>query len=280
MGHLTHQQVVRGFTAVSSLALAIAVGTASAAQRPDLHVQDVQSINQQYAKVAATLGANPQAESRHAEMLGLDASSKLQVLESSTDADGTTHYRYQQMFRGVPVFGEQVVVSEAKSGSVRNLFGRAVHGLERELFIGSKMLLDEASALQLGKRAALGKKLAGAIIQREKSQRVVFIDDADVAHMAFHTEVLSDKAGGGDPSRMFTIIDAQSGKTLKQWEGLTHALVGTGPGGNTKTGQYEWGSGGRYGFLDVTQSSTTCTMNNTSVKTVNLNGGTSGSTDR
>ncbi|WP_345302389.1 M4 family metallopeptidase, partial [Lysobacter hankyongensis] len=36
--------------------------------------------------------------------------------------------------------------------------------------------------------------------------------------------------------------------------------------------------GTNYGKLDVTQSGTTCTMNNTNVKTVNLNGGTSGST--
>ena len=69
----------------------------------------------------------------------------------------------------------------------------------------------------------------------------------------------------------------QSGKVLKKWEGLTHALVGTGPGGNAKTGQYNWGSGGKYGFLDVTQSGTTCTMNNTNVKTVNLKDGSTGS---
>ena len=55
-----------------------------------------------------------------------------------------------------------------------------------------------------------------------------------------------------------------------------HALVGTGPGGNTKTGQYEYGT--NYGYIDVTQSGTTCTMNNTNVKTVNLNGGTTGTT--
>jgi pseudolysin/vibriolysin len=74
------------------------------------------------------------------------------------------------------------------------------------------------------------------------------------------------------------IVDADSGKVLKQWEGLTTALIGTGPGGNAKTGQYEWGSGGIYGYMDVTQSGTTCTMNNSVVKAVNLNGGTSGTT--
>ena len=276
MGHLTLKPGVRGFTAVSALALAIAAGTGSAAQREDLHLQDVGALNQQYAKVASMLGTNARAEDRHAEMLGLSASSKLRVLETSVDADGTTHYRYQQMFRGIPVFGEHVIVSESKSGAVRNLFGRAVHGLDSELSFNSKMLLDEASALQMGKRAALGKKLAGAVISREKSQRVVFIDGDGVANIAFLVEVLSDRAGGGDPSRMFTIIDAKSGKTLEKWDALNHALVGTGPGGNAKTGQYEYGT--NFGFNDVTQSGTTCTMTNANVKTVNLNGGTTGTT--
>jgi len=65
-------------------------------------------------------------------------------------------------------------------------------------------------------------------------------------------------------------------KILKKWDALAHALVGTGPGGNTKTGQYEYGT--NYGYNDVTQSGTTCTMSNTNVKTVNLNGGTTGTT--
>ena len=107
---------------------------------------------------------------------------------------------------------------------------------------------------------------------------MIYIDDANHAHMTYVVSFFADSIKGGSPTRPFVIVDANSGKVLKKWEGLTTALVGTGPGGNTKTGQYEWGSGGKYGFLDVTQSSTTCTMNNTNVKSVNLNGGTTGTT--
>ena len=275
MGNFTHKPVVRGFTSFSALALAIAAGAAMSAERPDLNQQDVQAINQQYAKVIAEIGVNADAPSRHAEMLGLDASSTLRVLEKSVDADGTTHYRYQQLYRGIPVFGEHVVISEGKSG-IKNLFGRMVSGLDQELAAGAKSRFDDASALELGKRAALGKRLAGAIIERQNAQKVVFIDDGGKASIAFLTEILADKAGGGAPTRMFTILDANSGKVLKQWDGLAHALVGTGPGGNAKTGQYEYGT--TYGYNDVTQSGTSCTMNNSNVKTINLNGGTTGTT--
>jgi vibriolysin len=72
------------------------------------------------------------------------------------------------------------------------------------------------------------------------------------------------------------IVDADTGRILQQFDNIQHALVGTGPGGNNKTGKYEYGT--NFGFMDVTQSGTTCTMNNTNVKTVNLNGGTTGTT--
>jgi Zn-dependent metalloprotease len=276
VGNFTHQSVARGFTSLSALALAIAAGTAMAADRPDLHERDVQAINQQYAKVVSMIGIEADAPARHAEMLGLEASSTLKILEQSVDQDGTKHYRYQQMYRGIPVFGEHVVVSEGKNGQVKNLFGRMVQGLERELPFVAKSRLDGRTALELGKRAALGKRLAGAVIGREKADAVIFVDDDNQPNHAFLVEVLSDKAGGGAPSRMFTILDANTGKVLKQWDGLAHALVGTGPGGNQKTGQYEYGT--TYGYNDVAQSGSTCSMTNSNVKTVNLNGGTSGST--
>jgi vibriolysin len=72
------------------------------------------------------------------------------------------------------------------------------------------------------------------------------------------------------------IVDAETGRVLKQWDNLQHALVGTGPGGNLKTDKYEYGAD--FGFMDVSQSGATCAMNNPNVKTVNLNHGITGTT--
>ena len=262
--------------ALSPLAFALAMASAQAAERIDLHQLNVGQVNRQYQAVAAKLGLPAQANARHAELLGLDADSGLQVLTTATDRDGTKHYRYQQTFRGVPLFGEQVIVSEGKDGNVRNLFGRKVDGLARELpSVATKV--TAAQALSIAKSASLGTRVAAMRVENERAPQMIYIDDNGRAH---NTRVVSFFADGaqGNPTRPFVIIDAQSGKVLKQWEGLTTALVGTGPGGNGKTGQYEWGSGGLYGYLDVAQSGTTCTMNNTNVKSVNLNGSTGTST--
>lgn len=253
------------------------MASAQAADRIDLHSLNVTQINQQYKAAAATLGIAAKASDRHAEALGLDSNSNLQLLTSATDRNGTRHYRYQQTFRGVPIFGEQVIVSEGKDGTVRNLFGRKVGNLARELpSVGAR--LNGGQALAIAKKTALGNRLSTARTENENSRQMIFIDAAGRAHMSYVVSFFADDAARGNPSRPFVIVDARSGAVLKQWDGLTTALVGTGPGGNIKTGQYEWGSGGIYGYLDVAQSGTTCTMNNTNVKSVNLNGSTGTST--
>jgi len=262
--------------ALSPLVVALAAGSAGAATRTDLHKVSVAKLGQQYRAATATLGVAGVARDRHAELIGIDALSALNQIGMVQDRDGTTHYRYQQTFRGVPVFGESIVVSE-KAGAVKTMFGRKVDGLAAEVPAGA-VRFSRDQALDIGKRAGLGQGLAAKQTRNEKSDLMIFVDDAGHAHRAYVTSFVADNSNGGAPSRPFVIVDADSGTVLKKWEGLTTAAVGTGPGGNAKTGQYEWGSGGRYGYLDVTQSGSTCTMNNTNVKSVNLNGGTTGTT--
>ncbi|MCI4568243.1 peptidase M4 family protein, partial [Lysobacter sp. CFH 32150] len=87
--------------AATTLALA---GGASAAGRVDLHRQDVQQLKAQYkANSAAAM-----AHERHAQLLQLDPESRL-VLKSRHTDHGVRNTRYQQTFRGIPVFGEQVI---------------------------------------------------------------------------------------------------------------------------------------------------------------------------
>lgn len=259
---------------LSSLAAAIALSLiatgAQAAGKVDLHKQNLNQLKQQYnVAIAAKGGAAAMAHARHAQFMGADAESRLLMKAQRAD-HGVRNYRYAQTFRGIPVFGEGVVVSEDGAGNVRAMFGNLITGLERDI-ASTTPKLNKAAALVAGKRAGLGNSVSGMLTSNEKSNLVIYIDDAGRGHLAYHIDFFADSATGGVPTRPSVLIDANSGRVLKQWENLQHALVGTGPGGNTKTGQYEYGT--NFGYLDVTQSGTTCTMNNANVKTVNLNNG-------
>src|SRR3546814_10811455 len=100
-------------------------------------------------------------------MLGLDADSSLQVLTTARDRNGTTHYRYQQTYRGVPIFGEHVVVSEDSHGTVRNLFGRAVNGLGFDLGARTNAGLSQTQALAIVKSLVLGD---AALVDRQSTR--------------------------------------------------------------------------------------------------------------
>ncbi|QSX79266.1 M4 family metallopeptidase [Agrilutibacter solisilvae] len=267
----------RGIAVLTPLALAMVMAPAAhAAQRVDLQMQDAARLNAQYQSAIARTGAPTRAADRHAEMLTLESGSALRLVRT-TGTNGVRNHRYQQTFNGLPVFGEQVIVSEGRDGKVRALFGRKVEGLAAEV-PASAAKLDKGQALAIAKKAHLGSRLTAMTTRNERSELMIYVDDNGRAHKAYVVSYFADVSQGGAPTRPTVIVDANSGRVLKKWEGLTHALIGTGPGGNQKTGQYEYGSGGAHGYNDVTQSGSTCTMNNTNVKTVNLNGATSGST--
>ena len=262
--------------ALSPLAIACMAMSAQAANRVDLHRQDIARINSQYATASTAVGVSKQANVRHAEMLGLGAGFGADPAQDAhVEERHQDNTRYEQTFRGVPIYGEQVVVSEDKNGRVHALFGRKVEGLERELPAVAPKVTG-AQALATAKRAALGSRLLAMRIQGEKTRQVIFVDDNGRAHMAYVASFFADSAKGGSPTSPKVIVDAASGAVLKQCDALQNAEIGTGPGGNEKTGQYEYGTD--FGFLDVEQNGANCTMNSDKVTTINLAHGTTGST--
>ncbi len=263
----------RSTTLALATAAILIAGGASAAVRTDLHQDNLVRVKHSNAAIAAA-GTTATVHARHAQALGLDAESRLFLLDRKTDL-GVRNHRYQQTFRGLPIFGEQVIVSEYTDGNLKTLFGRKIDGLASEISAG-KPRLGSQRALAIGKSAGLGARVGFMRTSNESADLMIHIDDNGAARKAYVVSYFADTARGGSPTRPTVIVDADTGRIIKQWENLQHALVGTGPGGNTKIGQYEYGT--NYGFLDVAQSGTTCTMNNTNVKTVDLNGGTSGTT--
>src|SRR5690606_31380100 len=231
-----------GLYVVTPLAFALAAMTAQAADRVDLHGQDVAAINSQYANANIAAGVSQKASLRHAQMLSMGAGSALELVKARQIEDGARNYRYVQTWNGIPVYGEQIVVSEEADGQVRSMFGRMVTGLDAELPATVATRITSAQALATAKRATLGNRLLAMRVEREESRQMVYVDDNDRAHMAYVVTFFADAARGGSPTRPVVIIDADSGRILEQYENLQHAQIATGPGGNQNTGQSEYGA--------------------------------------
>ncbi|WDE09330.1 M4 family metallopeptidase [Thalassomonas viridans] len=183
---------------------------------------------------------------------------------------GLFKVRFQQAYKGVPIFGYSLAATETAMGLLTDIAGKFINLEGHDISVQPGLSADNALKLALKK-----DRVSKAAIYNEENQLFIYMEK-DEPVLVHRISYVIPGVRGGEPSRPVYFIDAQTGEIVDSYENLQHVSIGTGPGGNTKTGQYEYGND--FGFLDVAQNGTTCTMENANVKTVNLNHGTSGST--
>ncbi|WP_394248489.1 M4 family metallopeptidase [Vibrio profundi] len=189
--------------------------------------------------------------------------------------NGKVKTRYQQTHGGLPVFNTSVVATQSEHG-VSEVYGEMAQGIADDIVTLSADI-DLKQAITLAKDAHFqqhGATFVAPDVENEQAELMVRLDENQQAQVVYLVDFF---VASDHPQRPFFFIDANTGEVLQTWDGLNHAIEhGTGPGGNAKTGLYQYGSD--YPSFEVEKSGTTCTMNTSSVKTVNLNHGTSGNT--
>ncbi|WP_444931282.1 M4 family metallopeptidase [Microbulbifer sp. SSSA002] len=202
---------------------------------------------------------------------------KLEMVRERTLPNGKTVARYQQTHKGIPVWGK--TVASTKHGLSQKVRGHVLSGLELEVptaraSIDADNAIERAMTHQLDLRAqkgttkrALSMPALKLNAQNQKKELYVYVDENDQARLAYLVNWVE---YGEEPTRPFYFIDALTGEVIQQWDGLAFRNA-TGPGGNEKTGRYEYGSD--YPSLEVDSS---CAMSTDNVETVDMDHGTSG----
>jgi vibriolysin len=243
-------------------------------EKPSVRVSNLR-FDQKLADTVMGAAANRGITAASVSSIVLDQENDLKEVRRRRDSKGFVYSRYQQYFKQIPIWGEQVILI-AKNGKIRAR-GRVVEGVAKSLdttraSFGPFVALQRA---QFNTENQMSAELGTSVdlqYKNIKNRLVVYIDDEKQAHLAYSVSFFADTPAGGHPRRPYFLIDATSNKILKTWQGLTHTEVGTGPGGNVRTGEYEYGSD--FGYLDVTVTAGTATMENVNVKTVDMNHGT------
>jgi vibriolysin len=208
------------------------------------------------------------------EALGLSQDDGFKLVRTLTDENGITHYRYQQTYKGFPVWGLQTLIGKDNDKAI------SLHGtiaLDARNDIGSiPGSLNPLAALNRQEELHKAKDPAAPWnFRNEQYGTYVYIDAKDKAHLCFVVSFFAD-TDCGSPSRPVFFIDVKNGKILHSFDSLAYAYDGTGPGGNQKIGQYYYGTD--YSKFGVAIAGSTCTMNWADCKTVDLNHGTAGTT--
>lgn len=236
---------------ISALVLSGACACALAAR-----VIDVEAL-------AASQGRNLAAQPQSLQQTLGARDGELKALRSATLPGGNTLTRYQQYFQGVPVWGEAITEARPSAGTQGLTLtppersGRYIADIGQDLASVKPTLSREQVLAQ-----ARMLKANSWPTRNEQAQLYVRLGSNDVAQLVYHVSFMLDQPR---PSRPHLLIDAHSGIVLKQWEGLTH-YDATGPGGNLKTGRYEFGSNG----LPPLDVGSDCRMENSKVIGVDL----------
>lgn len=192
--------------------------SASAADLVNVRGRNLQRINQTYGATASSSNAARSTIQRHAEMLALEPGAALELINSSQDQVGR-HYRYQQTFLGVPLYGVQVVISEQPNGDIRALFGRLAVGVSGDVAKKSARI-SPAEAMSIAKRAGLGNNFGRMQTGAESIRKMIFIDESKRAHLVYVASFFADVPKGGKAILPMVIVDANTGRIHKQSDDL------------------------------------------------------------
>ncbi|WP_371929335.1 M4 family metallopeptidase [Photobacterium sp. CCB-ST2H9] len=197
-----------------------------------------------------------------------------QPVKTITLPNGKQKVRYQQLYKGLPIYNSGVVATTNAKG-LSQVHGQMVQNVEQDL-PAIQPGLEGQKALGIAKaHHAAAHTVAGEVlpVENEQVKLMVRLDESNQAQLVYQVSFF---VASDEPSRPYYFIDANTGAVVDNWDSIAHIQApGTGPGGNQKTGQYQFGTD--YPNFMVEKNGSTCTMNTSAVKTVDLNGGTSGS---
>jgi vibriolysin len=228
------------------------------------------------ANAANTIDASVMAKGNSGDninaVMGLtNSKTQMKAVKDIDAGNGLVKTRFQQTYNGVPVFGYSVAATKTSMGAFTNVQGNVLDLSNQIIMTRPQISASKAMNAAIKNDKHLGQADAKGIYNKQNELVIYMLNGkATLAHQLSYVVPAQD---GGAPTRPVFFINAQTGETIYAYDNLQHAAA-TGPGGNTKTGQYNYGT--QFGAMDVASSGGTSTMTNTNVKTVNLNHGTSG----
>ncbi|KTD34509.1 hemagglutinin/protease, zinc metalloprotease [Legionella moravica] len=229
-----------------------------AATEVDLYQAPLNRLNQfpltqDASKTTRTLNSSPKNNS-------------LQQM-NQTKEDNEIITRYQQMYKGIPVIGAQIMITKTGKQVGISKDNAEVNGhLLEDIQIDIKPTISSQQALELAKKSYFNVN-PQADTQQEKTELQIRPGENDELTLVYLVSFKSIQKDG-KPSWPFFVIDAKTGAFVSQWNNIK-TYLDSGPGGNEKVHEYWYGKDGLPG-LEVTQMGNQCVMDNAKVKLVNL----------
>ncbi|GMM83725.1 Ig-like domain-containing protein [Pseudoalteromonas sp. MTN2-4] len=187
-------------------------------------------------------------------------------------ADGK-HLRRSQYYKGVRVYGGEIVTHHEE----KNVFS-AWFQTEGEIKSISGSVITKPSidtvipSIDADKAIAFAKEQIKALISSsdEHAELIIFPHNGELK-LAYLVSILAETQDA--PTRPEFTIDAHSGAVLNRIETLHHTRVGSGPGGNEKSGLHHYGTDKPH-FHAKELGNGQCEMSHTDIRVIDMEHGT------
>ena len=132
-----------------------------------------------------------------------DPEAQLSLSSNTRDAAGGAHLRYDQRYKGLSVFGGQLVLHLDAKGAAR-----AVNGdFARDVSVSTTPAISESGAVWTATRRVPARELTAGL----EAEQLVFVDPLGKAHLAWEATVTTQRPLG--IWRVF--VDAHTGEVLR-----------------------------------------------------------------
>jgi vibriolysin len=210
-------------------------------------------------------------------IMSLKNSARSMVLSVSTNAtnglqeinqtlkENQTIIRYQQTYKGIPIVGSQVMITQGSTQGIKSSPAEVNGHLLENIQVNIEPAFNAQKAIDLAKKNYFTTSTSADIQEpsAELQLRVGQNNELTLTYLVSFKSIENEK-----PVWPFFIIDAETGLITQQWNNIK-TFMDSGPGGNEKTHEYWYGQDGLPG-LDVTQKGSQCVMETTRVKLIHL----------
>lgn len=90
---------------------------------PSLTAAQLERLEPNHGRVVSLEKQNLAATQNVAKALGLKPGNNVQKLKANQDKNGDVHVRYQQTYKGIPIWGKQIVLHRDKQGKIKRFGG-------------------------------------------------------------------------------------------------------------------------------------------------------------
>jgi len=172
-------------------------------------------------------------------------------------SNGLVKNKYLEHYRGLPVFNAIVTSSEIQ-GRQQDFYGSLLQNIHQDIIDINPKFSQADILAQVKKQYALKPE---QVPSHDKAELFVRLNEYGKAELIY---LVSFNLEGERPARPFFLLNANTGKIIQAWDGLTTQQA-EGPGGNEKIGAYYYGRD--FGPLEVSGS---CELKNKDVETYDM----------